>query len=356
MYPRIKIHLHRLRENAERLTAYLAEKEIEIVAVTKVFGADSKVLQAYYDGGIRHFADARIQNLERIDPAFGKRMLLRIPMHSELSRLVKAADSSLQSDMETLKRLNREARRQKKRHGFLLMIDLGDLREGVFDPEEMRTMADQILQLDSLDWLGTGTNLTCYGGVLPSPENLKSLSQLTQMLRQETGLALPVISAGNSSSLCLTASEDWIPGLNQLRIGEALALRTESAYGCRFINLHTDCFELEAEVIESRVKPSIPIGITGANAFGEMPTFEDRGDRVRLIVAIGRQDAEADDLVPYDARLDILGASSDHMILDAGNPEETGLETGDIVHFHMNYRAVLRAFTSEYVDRVYVQE
>lgn len=353
MYPRVRIDLEKLRENAKKLSEYLGQKGIETVAVTKVFGADPHVLKAYYDGGIRHFADARIQNLERIDPAFGKRMLLRIPMHSELERLIDAADISLQSDVDTLARLNETAKRRGRRHEFLLMIDLGDLREGVFDREELRAIAQKIQHFDALDWVGTGTNLTCYGGILPSGENLRQLLDTTDWLRKETGLSLPVISAGNSSSLFLTET-DWPQGLNQLRIGETLALGTEAAYGHRFLDLHTDCFTLEAEVVESRVKPSRPIGVSGKNAFGETPYFEDKGDRHRLIVAIGRQDADAADLSPTNACLEILGASSDHMLLDASDcTDRTSMKTGCILPFSMNYRAVLRAFTSEYVERVY---
>ncbi len=354
MYPRVIIHLQKLQENAARLVGFLAEKGIQTVAVTKVFGADPRILKAYYDGGIRHFADARIQNLARISPAYGSRMLLRIPMQSELQQVITHADISLQSDIHTIRKLNEEAKRQDKTHQILLMIDLGDLREGVYERGEMREMAKEIASLSHIDWIGTGTNLTCYGGVLPTKENLTQLLETTRWLREETGLSLPVISAGNSSSLYLTEEEGWPEGLNQLRIGEALALGTEAAYGRPFLHLHTDCFELEAEIVESRVKPSMPIGTIGKNAFGETPVFEDKGDCLRAIVAVGRQDADAADLVLQSPCMQILGASSDHMILDAGSCANAQLvEVGKTLRFWMNYRAVLRAFTSEYVDRYY---
>lgn len=356
MFPRVKIHLQKLRENAEMLTGFLKERGIETVAVTKVFGADPRVTQAYYDGGIRWFADARMQNLKRIDPAYGKRMLLRIPMRSELDEVIRIADCSLQSDPDTLYWLNEEAKKQNRKHSIILMLDLGDLREGIFSKEELYAVADRIMHFSHLEWVGTGTNLTCYGGILPSSTNLESLRQQTELLRARTGLALPIVSAGNSSSLFLTPKA-WPKGLNQLRIGEALAMGTEAAYGDRFLALHTDAFELEAQIVESRVKPSMPIGEIGKNAFGETPEFEDRGNRHRVIVAVGRQDADAADLIPRLEGLEILGASSDHMLLDAQEVGDKSLvATGETLTFGMNYRAVLRSFTSEYVDRLYVDD
>ena len=351
MYPRVRVDLRKLEENARRLRSFLQDKGIETVAVTKVFGADEHILDAYGRGGIKAFADARLKNLARIDPARGSRLLLRIPMLEELDDVLSYADCSLQSDLFTLTELNRRARARGLRHAILLMIDLGDLREGVFDKEELQSMARAVLKLDAIDWIGTGTNLTCYGGILPSEENLTRLLELTTWLREETGLALPVISAGNSSSLYLTHG-DFPKGLNHLRIGEALVLGTEAAYGQRFHSLHTDSFVMETQIVECRRKPSVPIGEIGKNAFGETPEFQDKGERVRAIAAIGRQDVDPSDLVPTDPKIEILGASSDHMILDVTD-SDTPYRTGDIVSFAMNYRAILRTFTSEYVDRVF---
>ncbi len=353
MYPRVNIYRNKLRENASILQEAFRDRGIELVAVTKVFGADAKIIEAYHEGGVRHFADARIQNLERIDPKYGDRMLLRIPMLSELARVVRSSERSLQSEWVTIKALNEEARRQGRKHKILLMIDLGDLREGVYAEEELFDIAGKIKNLDAIEWEGTGTNLTCYGGVLPTKKNLDRLVALTRELRSLTGFALPVISAGNSSSLYLIENREH-PEWNQLRIGEALAVGTESAYGQRFMNLHTDAFVFEAEVIESRMKPSLPVGEIGKNAFGETPVFENRGEHSRVIVGVGRQDADAADLSPEINGSEILGASSDHMIIDPGPQVENKIVVGDTLTFQMNYRSVLRVFTSEYVARNYI--
>lgn len=353
MFPRVNIKLDALTQNASILRNYLEEKGISTVAVTKVFGADRQLVEAYHKGGITQFADARIENLRRIDQEYGTRMLLRIPMLSEVPDVVRYSDSSLQSELIMIEAIDQEAGRQGVRHQIILMVDLGDLREGIFYEKDLYDIAARIVQLENLDWIGLGTNLTCYGGVLPTDENLNRLADLAEGLRGRFGIELPVLSGGNSSSLYVT-ERTKNPRWNQLRIGEALALGTEAAFGERFIGLNTDAFTLEAEIIERKIKPSVPIGQVEKNAFGESPVFLDRGDRVRLIVAVGRQDVDADDLVPEDPCLEILGASSDHMILDAGDCIESGFQVGDTIRFSMNYRAVLRAFTSAYVSRNYI--
>lgn len=353
MVPRVRVDLKKLESNAHTLREHLLRCGIEVASVTKVFGADPKIVEAIHRGGIRFFADSRWQNLQRIDPAMGKRLLLRIPMLSEVEMVAKYADMSLQSEWRVLQALDEAMAAQSKTHEVLLMIDLGDLREGFFDEEDLFATAEKLLRSKHLRWVGTGTNLTCYGGVLPTRENLDRLVRTTRKLEEHFRISLPWIAAGNSSSLYLTESgkkEEW----NFLRIGEAIVVGTEAAFGQPYLGLHRDCFVLETEVVESKRKPSVPIGEIGKNAFGETPVFEDEGEQLRLIVAIGRQDVDPLDLEPLNPRMRILGASSDHMILDGTHLEESDAQVGSRVLFNMNYRAILRTFTSSYIDRVYL--
>lgn len=353
MVPRVRVDLKKLESNARRLREHLRSSGIEMASVTKVFGADPNIVEAIHRGGVRYFADSRWQNLQRIDPNMGKRMLLRIPMLSEIEQVAKYAEMSLQSEWCVLQALEEAMVSQSKTHEVLLMIDLGDLREGFFYEEDLFATAEKLLSCKHLRWVGTGTNLTCYGGVLPTRENLDRLVRLTRKLEERFDVSLPWIAAGNSSSLYLTdegRKEEW----NFLRIGEAIVVGTEAAFGQPFLDLHRDCFVLEAEIVESKRKPSVPIGEIGKNAFGETPVFEDEGEQLRLIVAIGRQDVDPLDLEPLNPNVRILGASSDHMILDGSLMEEADAKVGSRVLFQMNYRAILRTFTSSYIDRVYL--
>jgi ornithine racemase len=69
----------------------------------------------------------------------------------------------------------------------------------------------------------------------------------------------------------------------------------------------------------------------------------------RVIIAIGRQDVDPDGLTPALGRT-ILGASSDHLVLDAGTEP---VAVGDELAFQLDYSALLRAMTSPYVAHEY---
>jgi predicted amino acid racemase len=110
---------------------------------------------------------------------------------------------------------------------------------------------------------------------------------------------------------------------------------------------------VSAPVIECLVKPSMPRGTSAQDAFGGRPVFLDRGDRRRAILAMGRQDTVPEGLTPIDERVVVLGASSDHLVVDVHDlPEPPRL--GDEIAFVPNYAATLAAFTSPYVEKRFV--
>jgi predicted amino acid racemase len=80
--------------------------------------------------------------------------------------------------------------------------------------------------------------------------------------------------------------------------------------------LALDTFTVRAPVIECLVKPSLPVGEVAQDAYGNKPTFVDRGPRRRAICQVGRQDVVPEGLTPLDPRVEVLGASSDHLVLD----------------------------------------
>ncbi len=93
----------------------------------------------------------------------------------------------------------------------------------------------------------------------------------------------------------------------------------------------------------------MPFGNRGKNAFGEILSFKDRGMMRRAIVGVGRQDILVSGLTPLQP-LEILGSSSDHIILDA---KDIDLKPGDEVPFSLNYGALLSVMTSPYVYKTY---
>jgi predicted amino acid racemase len=163
---------------------------------------------------------------------------------------------------------------------------------------------------------------------------------------------LKVVSGGNSGNLQWALSGADIGRINDLRLGESLLLGRETLHRQPIDGLHTDAITLIAEVIESKVKPSQPWGEIAQTAFGEKPSATDRGDISQTILAIGRQDTDPDGLFP-PLGIEILGASSDHLIVDSGRHSPS---IGAEIMFQLNYSALVRAMSSPFVAKVIVSQ
>jgi len=349
-YPRVEIDLNKLRHNVRVLVNICKMHGIDVAGVTKVFCGDPHITKAYVEGGVKYLADSRIENLIKLKDIDLPKILIRIPMISEVDRVVEYADISLNSEIETIKAISNEAKKKGKIHNIILMVDLGDLREGYFNEEELYDVVEDVLDMDGIKLIGLGTNLTCYGGVIPDEDNLGRLVKIKKNIKEKFRVDLEIISGGNSSSLHLLMKEKTVDGINMLRLGEVLVLGRETAYGDKVKDTHDDCFQLVAEIVEIKEKPSVPIGQIGMDAFGNVPTFSDKGIRKRIICAIGKQDVDIDSIIPVDEDIDILGASSDHLILD-GTDCKIDYRVGDKIRFNLTYSGILRVMTSEYVKK-----
>lgn len=353
VYPCMEINLSKIKHNTSVVANYCREKGISVSVVSKVFCAEVPIVKAILETGIEYIADSRIENLEKIHELNCKKILLRIPMQSQVEMVVKYADISLNSEADTIKKLSEEAKKQNTTHGIILMIDLGDLREGVPEKDVLETVSS-IVKFDNIKFYGIGTNLTCYGGVIPDENNLGRLVSFKNKIEEKLGLKLEIVSGGNSSSLYLVLENRMIKGINQLRIGEAIALGRETAYGKDVPDCYKDCFTLKGEIVELKEKPSVPIGNIGMDAFGKKPHFADRGIVKRAIVAVGKQDIYVEGVIPYDRQIDIIGASSDHLILDVSKCAKK-YKVGDVLDFNVTYGCLLAAMTSPYISKYYVE-
>jgi predicted amino acid racemase len=353
-HPLLRVRIDRIRENARAVVDRCAASGIRVVGVAKGICGEPRVARAMAEGGCVALGDSRLDNLERLREArIGVPLhLIRIPMEEEISRAARIADLVLISDVRALRALDEAADREGRRIGVTLMMDMGDLREGFWpDEENLRGLAELLPRLKSVEPVGVGVNLGCFGGVLASPENLGRLVAIRDELASRTGLSLPVVSGGATLSLVLLERGEMPPGVNELRVGEAILLGTDVT-GTRDIPwLRQDTMLFEAQVVEERRKPSVPVGRVGADAFGNVPVFEDRGIRRRAIVAAGRQDVRPEGLTPLDPGVRVLGASSDHLILDV--EEAPRVRWGSLVTFQPSYGAMLAAATSSYVLKEY---
>lgn len=351
--PRLDIYLDKIRNNSENIKALCLKHGIKVVGITKGCCAITEVGQAMIDGGINILGDSRIENLKVLKKVELKAetMLIRIPMLSEVDRVLDWADISLNSEISVIKSLSQKALKRKIVHRIILMIDLGDLREGIM-PDDALQMVGEIRKLPGVKLTGIGANFCCVSGVMPTREDLTKLVELTEEIENNFHINLEVISGGNTSVLKLVEN-DIIPNrINQLRIGVGILLGQDDVRLRNIAGTYQDTFILTAEVIEVKEKPSLPRGEVGRDAFGEVPVFQDLGIRKRAILAIGKQDIHLNSLVPLEKEVKIVGASSDHLIIDITDFKEE-IKVGDEVKFKLNYPALLSVTTSKYINKYF---
>jgi len=354
--PRLEIFPQRIGFNARSIIQLCHAHEIRVACVTKVVCAHPEVIRILADCGADMLVDSRLENLAAIKNTGSllPLMLLRIPTPSRVHEVVQLADISLTSDVDTMKKLSDAAVSFGVSHKVILMIDLGDLREGIW-PDRTLEVLRNIVPLSNLQVIGLGCNLACYGGVIPTTGKMQQLIELRDEAEKKLGIQLPILCGGNSANLPLLLAGGMPREINLLRIGESILLGRNVLDRSPFPATRQDTFQLATEIIELERKPSIPIGLCGQDAFGEVAEFVDRGIRKRAICNIGRQDVVIDNLVPEDPGIIILGGSSDHLILDVENASQP-LKTGDEVIFFPGYGALLAASTSPYVQKVVIDE
>lgn len=357
MYPQLRIDLNKLTHNANSLLNLCEENGISMAAVTKVFCADPKMVEALCDLPLAFLADSRLENIESYPKNRKARtLLLRLPSPSEALRTVKCCDVSLNSELATLKLLSEAAESIGVTHGVILMVDLGDLREGIYhkDKDLLFETAEFILSQKHLKLEGLGVNLTCVGSVMATPANMQQLCDIAAEIESRFDIKLDIISGGNSSSLYLLERGEMPKGINNLRLGESLACGLETAFGEPFMDLKQNVITIAAEIIELQVKPSMPEGELGMNAFGEKPVYIDNGIRKRAILALGRQDVKThENLECLELGVEMIESSSDHLLIDVTDAKRD-LRVGDVVEFALSYGGVLAGFTSKYVAREYI--
>lgn len=331
-----------------------AMRGVEVVGVVKATAGSPEVGAAMLAGGAVALGESRLDNMKRLRDGgvTAPIWLLRAPVPALADEAVRYTDISLQSELQIVQELEKAAARQRRRHSIVAMVDLGDLREGMM-PAELPGFVDEVEHLAHVELAGIGVNLTCYGEIIPDERNLGQLAALAAQTERQIGRPLRYVSGGNSSSIAMVVAGRMPPAINTLRVGETILLGVETIHRQPLSGLHLDAITVSAPVIECKRKPSLPVGTQGQDAFGNRSVFEDRGERRRAICAIGRQDVSPEGLRPVDPRIEVLGGSSDHLILDV---EELPicLRLGDTLTFIPNYAATLQLFTSSYVDKIYV--
>jgi predicted amino acid racemase len=349
--PYVTIDLHKIERNARTVVDLCCRHGIAVVGVTKCTCGHPEVAQAMLRGGVVGIGESQLENIQRLKThgVAASCMMLRLPSPSEADQVVEWADVSLNSELSVLARLSEAARRRSRVHDVIIMVDLGDLREGLW-PRDVIPFVREALRLTGIRITGLGTNLACFGGVVPGADNMQRLVELAGEIEQTFRLKLEWISGANSSGLKFIAAGRMPPAVNQARIGEAILLGRETTQREAWPGTFQDAFTLRAEILELKRKPSVPLGERSEDAFGHRTQFENRGDIERALVNIGREEVSVEGITPQDPRLRVLGASSGYLVVDVTGAAGR-LRVGDELAFSLNYGALLTAMTSEYVQK-----
>ena len=330
------------------LVNLLGRRGISVSGVTKATLGLPDIASEMLAAGVIGLADSRIENIQTMRRAAVKAhmTLIRSPMISQAALVVSNTDTSLNTELDVISELSKAAHAMNRTHGVVLMVELGDLREGIL-PADLENVVRRTLGFSNIALKGIGTNLACRCGVAPDTQNMGELSALADAIDATFGPVLEIVSGGNSSNLNWVIGGGPIGRINNLRLGEAILLGCEPLHRLPIKGLYTDAMTLVAEVIESKAKPSKPWGEIAENPFGSVVPVANTGDVLQAILALGHMDTDPEGLTPPPG-IDVLGSSSDHLIVGSGKQQ---LRVGTEIKFQPNYSALIRAMSSPFVAK-----
>lgn len=354
-YPLLTVDTQKLQHNVKIVADNCRKCGIQIAGVIKGFNGIPDAAEAFIKAGCKQLATSRMdQIIELKEKGLNAQFLLvRVPMISEAEEVAYYADLSLQSEIKVLEAVNEACEKFGKKHGVILMADLGDLREGFWDKDEMVEAAAYVEEnLKNLELKGVGTNLGCYGSIKPTIDKMEDLIAVAERIEGKIGRKLEIISGGATSSYPIVLDGKMPERINHLRIGEGiiLAYDLKEIWGLNMDDMYQDVFSLKAEVIEIKDKPTHPVGEIFIDCFGMQPTYEDRGVRKRALLATGKLDyALSDKIFPRTEGVEVIGDSSDHCILDIEDCQEK-MCVGDVLEFDLSYPSLMYLSNNRYVN------
>lgn len=350
----ITLNSTKLKENFIYLDKLFSKNSIQWSVVSKVLCGNHLYLTELLQLGIKQVSDSRVSNLKTIKSINPKveTIYIKPPARRAIPSIVKYADISMNTEFETIKLLSDEAVKQNKKHKIIIMLELGELREGVMR-DDFIEFYEKVFELKNIEVVGIGTNLTCMYGVLPNHDKLIQLSLYEQLIEAKFNKHIPYVSGGSSVTIPLIFQQLLPKGINHFRVGETLFLGTDVYNNTTLKKMNSDVFKLYAEIIELIEKPMIPMGQMGTNLEGETVEFDKSligKTSYRAILDLGLLDVELEHIFPVDKKIQFAGASSDMLVVDL-QENDKNYKVGDLVEFTMDYMGILRILNSRYIEK-----
>lgn len=352
----LKLYREKLKENYTFLDTLFKERNIKWGVVTKLLCGNTIYIKELINLGVNEMHDSRISNLKKIkklNPDI-QTVYIKPPSKLNIKKIVEFADVSFNTEIYTIKLLSEEAKKQNKTHKIIIMIEMGDLREGVLG-EELISFYEQVFSLPNIEIRGIGTNLNCLSGVMPTQDKLIQLSLYKQLIEAKFNVKIPWVSGGTSVAVPLMLKNARPMAVNHFRVGEAIFFGKDLFTGETMAGMHNDVFKLYAEIIEITEKPNNPTGELGENVAGNTYELDENTDlsetSLRAILDFGLLDMQPQYLAPTDESITIIDSSSDMTVIDISNSKNK-YKVGDLISFNLQYMGALYLLNSDYIEKV----
>ncbi len=351
----IKLYRDKLKDNYRFLDNIFTSRNIHWGIVSKLLCGNEIYLKEIIALGTKEIHDSRVSNLRKIKQLAPdiQTVYIKPPAKRSINDIVEFADVSFNTEIYTIKLLSEAAQKQNKIHKIIIMIEMGDLREGVMG-EDLVTFYGEVINLPNIEIRGIGTNLNCLNGVMPTQDKLIQLSLYKQLIEAKFGITIPWVSGGTSVAIPLMLRNARPMAVNHFRVGEALFFGKDIFTGLTIEGMHDSVFKLFAEIIEITEKPDVPVGELGENVAGNIGTADGRTDlnnsSLRAILDIGLLDMQPQYLEAVDPHITIFDASSDMLVIDITN-SATKYNVGDLVTFKIKYMGALYLLNSDYIGK-----
>ena len=354
----LKLYRDKLRHNYNHIDKVFKAHNIDWGIVTKLLCGEEIYLKEVLALGVREIHDSRVTNLKAIKKVAPdvQTVYIKPTPKKSIPDVVQYADVSFETELDTIRMLSEGAVRQNKIHKIIIMIEMGDLREGVIGDNLVRFYAN-VFELPGISVIGLGANFNCLHGVMPTRDKLIQLSLYKQIIDAKFNKEIPWVSGGTSVTIPLLFNNQLPQGINHFRIGEALFFGLNLFTGETFEGMHNDVFELETEIIELTEKPMIPNGLLAENPSGESFKINESlygKTSHRAILDVGLLDINPKFLLPKEGQeeeqLNVIGASSDMLVVELGENKK-GHKVGDTLLFNLRYMGALSLLNSRYITK-----
>ena len=358
------IRTEHIQDNIRKLGTYFKERNIQWSLISKVFSGDTDFIAKVFTPEAIPYVDSigdsrltSLKNLRAVNPDM-RTIYIKPPAKVYADDVVRYANISLNSSFETIEALNIAAEKQGKDHQVIIMLEMGELREGVLR-EGILEFYERIFNMPNIDVIGIGSNLGCMYGIEPTRDKLLQLALYKELISAKFDRDVPLVSGGTSITLPLIDSGVVPPEINHFRVGEAAFFGVSPLRDEQFLDLSTDAFEFSANIIELEEKEIVPDGVISEANIGHTAEFneeKDQGEKsYKAILDFGLLDVDQENLIDNSKSMEFVGITSDMTVVDVGNNKtkdgKTRFQVGDSVLLKPNYMATARLLMSKFIDR-----